>query len=117
MEGFAVAGGLREASVVINKVPAEKFPLILGRVLDTLHVDGAKAFSAAEEGQLCARYGLTVEDLALVLDACVYIFEQAAFASIEPEPLFTALQEAGCHEAHAKVRMDLCFESHFLRGC
>lgn len=103
---LAVAAGLREASVVMNKVPADKFTLILARVMDTLHVQAAKAFNEAEEGQLCARYGLTVEELALVLDGCAYIFEQAAFASIEPEPLLSALQEAGCREAHAKVHFD-----------
>eukprot|EP01035_Chromulina_nebulosa_P020142 gene20142-26151_t len=43
------------------------------------------------------------ETLKLVLDSLCYIFEQAAFSSTGPEPLYEILQDGGFDEPHSKV--------------
>ena len=41
-----------------------------------LMLQNERLFSAAEEEQLMSVFGLTEENLALVLDSCCYVFEQ-----------------------------------------
>ena len=48
-------------------------------------------------------FSLTEDNLSLVLDGLCYIFEQAAFQNVGPEPLYEQIQEAGVDDAHAKV--------------
>ena len=71
----------------------------------TSPVQDAPFFKENEKEQLCRRYGLSSEELKQALDGSAYIFEQAAFSSIAPEPLIQALEEAGYNEAQAKVRV------------
>jgi hypothetical protein len=74
----------------------EKFPLLLNRLVQRLHVRNAQLFSQEEQDQLKVRcYGnglrtmskddlsalqglftLSGEQLKLILDGCCYIFEQ-----------------------------------------
>ena len=69
----------------------------------TVCFQDAPFFKENEKEQLCRRYGLSNEELKQALDGSAYVFEQAAFSSIAPEPLIQALEEAGYHEAQAKV--------------
>ncbi|CAE7622394.1 COMMD10, partial [Symbiodinium microadriaticum] len=62
-----------------------------------------RLFSPTEEDQLMSVFGLTAENLSLVLDSCCYVFEQAAFQNVGPEPLYDQLLQAGLDEAHAKT--------------
>ena len=73
---FKIAKRYRQAAELINKIPVEKFPQLLSRILKKLHIKGAKLFGEDEEAQLKALFGLTDEDLGLVLDSCCYTFEQ-----------------------------------------
>ena len=100
---FAIASKFRKAAEVSNLIPIDKFPLLLTRVAKRLHLRNVRLFSTEEEQQLCALFGLTEESLNLVLNACCYIFEQAAFTSTGPEPLYTLLLEAGFDATHAKA--------------
>lgn len=63
-------------------------------------------FTAAEEEKLQSLFGLNEPTLRLVLSSCCYIFEQAAFSSTGPEPLYDLLLEAGFDESHGKVSFD-----------
>jgi len=88
---------------MINKTPLDKFPLLLTRVIQKLHIRDARLFSAAEESQLKTLFSFTDEELRLVLDGCCYVFEQAAFTSTNPEVLYGFLLDAGFDEAHGKA--------------
>lgn len=100
---FKIASRFYKAAVAVNAIPVEKFPLLLNRIFQKLHIKNTRLFSDEEEEQLQELFGFAVADLRLVLDCCCYIFEQAAFTSTGPEPLFDILLEAGFDEAHAKV--------------
>lgn len=66
-------------------------------------VQNESLFSPAESTQLQSIFSLTEENLALVLDGLCYVFEQAAFQQVGPEPLYEQILAAGVDEAHAKV--------------
>ena len=83
---FKIAKRYRQAAEVINTIPVEKFPQLLTRVFQKLHIKGAKLFSKDEEIQLKSLFGLTNESLGLVLDGCCYTFEQGAcFNNVDEE--------------------------------
>mmetsp|Transcript_100543 Transcript_100543/g.216970 ORF Transcript_100543/g.216970 Transcript_100543/m.216970 type:complete len:199 (-) Transcript_100543:107-703(-) len=88
---------------VINNVPPEKFMLLLNRIFQKLHLKNERLFSDSEEEQLMTVFGLTAENLSLVLDSCCYLFEQAAFQNVGPEPLYEQILEAGVGDLHAKT--------------
>ncbi len=94
----------REAAVVVNSVKLDKFPLLLSKLAQKLHLRAAKVFSETEESQLKSLFSLDDSQLQLVLSCSSYVFEQAAFQGVGPEPLAEALIAAGIDEAHAKVR-------------
>ena len=76
MASFKIASKFREAASQINNIPVEKFPLLLNRVIQKLHVRNARLFNDEEETQLKSLFSLTDQELKLVLDGCCYIFEQ-----------------------------------------
>ena len=88
---FKIAKRYREAAAAINVVPVDKFPRLLGRVFQKLHIKGERLFSAAEEDQLKTLFGLSSEELELIMDGCCYTFEQAAFTLTGPEALYVTL--------------------------
>mmetsp|Transcript_9959 Transcript_9959/g.15022 ORF Transcript_9959/g.15022 Transcript_9959/m.15022 type:complete len:199 (+) Transcript_9959:102-698(+) len=92
-----------QAAEILNEIPGEKFPLLLNRIFQKLHLKNEKLFSDAEEAQLMNLFSLTAENLTLVLNSCCYIFEQAAFQGVGPEPLYEQLLEAGIDEVHGKA--------------
>ena len=81
------------ALALINNIAPAKFPLLLTRIVQTLHIKDEKPFTDEEEAQLQAMLKLTPVDLTQVLDACAYIFEQAAYQSISPKVIGTNLVE------------------------
>jgi COMM domain containing 10 len=100
---FAIGSKFRLAAEVCNGIPIDKFPQLLTRVTKKIHFKNERLFSEDEEVQLYTLFDLTSESLDLVLSACCYIFEQAAFTGSGPEPLFNLLLEAGFSDTHAKV--------------
>ena len=103
VEGFELGASLREAIEVFNKIPIDKFPLVLSRVCENLHEKDFQFFTTVEKEQLCNRFGFTTAELQLALDGCSYLFEQAAYSSIAPDVLSEALKSTGCEEAHANA--------------
>ncbi|CAN0413822.1 unnamed protein product, partial [Ectocarpus fasciculatus] len=92
-----------QAAQVVNSLPEDKFPRLLNRIFSKLHIKNARIFSEEEEGQMKNLFGLTDDSLKLVIDGCSYIFEQAAFQGLGPEPMFEVLLEAGFESPHAKA--------------
>lgn len=100
---FKIASKFVEAANVVNRVPTDKFPLLLNRIIQKLHIRNVRLFTVEEEEQLRSLFSLLESDLKLVLDCCCYIFEQAAFSNTGPESLYEILLEAGFDEPHGKV--------------
>ena len=68
-----------------------------------MHIKGERLFSDEDEEQLRSVFGISDDKLKLVLDACCYTFEQAAFTSTGPEALYSILLEARFLDSHAKI--------------
>jgi hypothetical protein len=118
---------------IINQISVDKFPVLVTRILQKLHLRTGKFFSEEEEEVLktllppplsaedCSEHqtsppltmsaatsssnGSQTESLRLVLGCISYIYEQAAFTSTGPEPLYQLLLAAGMSDAHSKVRL------------
>jgi hypothetical protein len=60
-------------------------------------------FTKDEVEQLQGLLSLSAESFHKVIDCLSYTFEQAAFTSTAPEPLYETLLGGGFDEAHAKV--------------
>ncbi len=93
----------REAASVVNAVEISKFPLLLTKLIQKLHQRSSQIFNQAEEEQLKLLFGFSDDQLRVVLDSSSYVFEQAAFNAVGPEPMYDALVAAEVDEAHAKV--------------
>lgn len=93
----------REAASTVNEVELSKFPLLLTKLIQKLHLRSSQIFNQAEEEQLKTLFGFTDEQLRVVLDSSSYVFEQAAFNAVGPEPMHDALVAADVDEAHSKV--------------
>jgi len=87
----------------LNDIAADKFGILLTRLFQKLHLKNERLFTKDEEVQLQSVFELSPEELSLVLDGLCYIFEQAAFQNVGPEPLYEQLQGAGVDDAHSKV--------------
>lgn len=115
---------------IINQISVDKFPVLVTRILQKLHLRTGKFFSEEEEEVLktllppplsaedssdvqsksmstatSSSNGSQTESLRLVLGCISYIYEQAAFTSTGPEPLYQLLLAAGMSDAHSKVRL------------
>lgn len=87
----------------LNEIMPDKFGILLTRLFQKLHLKNERLFTKDEEVQLQSVFELTPEELSLVLDGLCYIFEQAAFQNVGPEPLYEQLQGAGIDDAHSKI--------------
>jgi COMM domain containing 10 len=103
MSEFKFAKNFEQVAKVCNRIAVEKFPLLLSKLIKKLHVKGLRLFNDEERQQLQSIFDLNAKDLDLVLGGCCFIFEQAAFTSTGPEPLYTVLLNAGFDQAHGKV--------------
>ena len=100
---FKISSRFISTASTINVISVDKFSKLLQRIIQKLHIRDERLFTVEEETQLKTVFNLTDETLRLVIDVCCYIFEQAAFSGIGPEPLYETLLEAGIDELHSKV--------------
>jgi COMM domain containing 10 len=85
----------------LNKITpdgAERFPLLLSRILGKIHEPGASIFSAKEEEQLCEVLGLGADGVKLVVQLSAFIFESAAQNNLKAAALMAALADTGLSE-------------------
>jgi len=135
---------------VINQIAVDKFPVLVTRILQKLHLRAGRYFSEEEEELLKtllppllsassstedstdahsksisittsnSSNGSQTESLRLVLGCISYIYEQAAFTSTGPEPLYQLLLAAGMSDAHSKVQLIslcTCITSSLFMAC
>ncbi|KJE89994.1 mDRWMS2 [Capsaspora owczarzaki ATCC 30864] len=98
---FTLTPNLRKAVLAINQVDASKFPRILLRVSQKLHLKASKrpsfsidvkSFTEIEEQQLQEALGLSAESIALLLETSAFVLEQSAYHAAKPDALAAQLR-------------------------
>jgi COMM domain containing 10 len=98
---FTITPKFTAALELINTIPGNKFPLLLTRIIEQLHVPDAATFSPEEEERLQSMLKLSAGQLHSVLTACAFMFEQAAYQSADGASLNAHLVDAGMEQEQA----------------
>eukprot|EP00062_Callorhinchus_milii_P012366 gi/632959329/ref/XP_007895560.1/ PREDICTED: COMM domain-containing protein 10 isoform X2 [Callorhinchus milii] len=83
---------IKRAVVLINGIDTGKFPRLLSRILQKLHLKDERSFSEEEEEKLQVALSLEKQDLHLVLETVSFILEQAAYYNMKPTILHQQLE-------------------------
>uniref|UniRef100_A0A669QM26 COMM domain containing 10 n=2 Tax=Phasianus colchicus TaxID=9054 RepID=A0A669QM26_PHACC len=83
---------IRRAVLLLNAVDSGRFPRLLSRLLQRLHLKAETSFSEEEEEKLQIAFSLEKQDLHLVLEAISFILEQAVYHNLKPASLQQQLQ-------------------------
>jgi len=94
---------LQAALADINALDVGRFPLLLTRIVQKLHLKEQAAFSAAEQVRLASMLGLGPVQLEHVLAACEYVLQDALYHAATPASLTSALAAAGLHHNKAEA--------------
>ncbi|EDV26314.1 uncharacterized protein TRIADDRAFT_54176 [Trichoplax adhaerens] len=85
---FQATANIKGAVSLINQLDTERFPLLLVRILQKLHVKEGRIFTEEEENKLQTSLGIEEKkDLQLILDILSFIFEQAVYHVAKPAVL------------------------------
>merc|ERR1711916_51470 len=95
---FVLTDKFKETVEYINSIEDSKFPLLLKRIIQKLHLQGESFFSPEEEEQLQNMMGLNASQLHLVLETSAYIYEQSAYNGVNPSNLVRELNSSGFEE-------------------
>lgn len=94
---------IKRAVTLINNLSSSRFPLLLTRILQKLHLKDERTFSEDEEEKLQASLGLTGPDLELVIQSLEFFLQQAAYHTAKPGVLTQQLQQIELNEDKVKV--------------
>ncbi|XP_053788914.1 COMM domain-containing protein 10 isoform X1 [Vidua chalybeata] len=83
---------IRRAVSLLNAVDPGRFPRLLSRLLQKLHLKAESTFSEEEEEKLQIAFSLEKQDLHLVLETMSFILEQAVYHNLKPASLQQQLQ-------------------------
>ncbi|XP_071793859.1 COMM domain-containing protein 10-like [Asterias amurensis] len=100
---FTKTASIKKAVELINNIDAAKFPRLLSRILQKLHLRDEHSFSEEEQEKLQVALGLEGNDLQLVLETTAFILEQAAYHIAKPTVLAQQLQTLGLEEDKVSV--------------
>ncbi|CAL1546731.1 unnamed protein product [Lymnaea stagnalis] len=90
---FTASASIKRAVVLINELDINKFPLLLSRIMQKLHVKEERTFSEEEEEKLQSAFGVSSKDLDLILQTLEFILQQAAYHTAKPLALSSQLKE------------------------
>mmetsp|Transcript_10892 Transcript_10892/g.14179 ORF Transcript_10892/g.14179 Transcript_10892/m.14179 type:complete len:202 (-) Transcript_10892:294-899(-) len=107
MDSLIITNRLGEAVTLMNSIPEGKFPLLLSRILQRLHLKGQKLFTQEEENQLLAIFQIDQPTLSLILEGASYMFEQGAYHVSSSQDLGAVLLKAGMDDAHCTAAKDV----------
>uniref|UniRef100_A0ABI7ZPA3 COMM domain containing 10 n=1 Tax=Felis catus TaxID=9685 RepID=A0ABI7ZPA3_FELCA len=97
-------GGLMKKAVsLINAIDIGRFPRLLTRILQKLHLKAENSFSEEEEEKLQAAFSLEKQDLHLVLETVSFILEQAVYHSVKPAALQQQLESLHLRQDKAEA--------------
>nr|KAF6489129.1 COMM domain containing 10 [Molossus molossus] len=88
---------MKKAVLLINAIDIGRFPRLLTRILQKLHLKAENSFSEEEEEKLQAAFSLEKQDLHLVLETISFILEQL-------ETVGWQLNLQMAHSAQAKLK-------------
>uniref|UniRef100_A0A8C0PJD8 COMM domain containing 10 n=2 Tax=Canis lupus familiaris TaxID=9615 RepID=A0A8C0PJD8_CANLF len=83
---------MKKAVSLINAIEIGRFPRLLTRILQKLHLKAESSFSEEEEEKLQAAFSLEKQDLHLVLETVSFILEQAVYHNVKPAALQQQLE-------------------------
>ncbi|XP_046354622.2 COMM domain-containing protein 10-like [Haliotis rufescens] len=90
---FTATASIKKAVGIINDLASSKFPLLLNRILQKLHLKDERTFSEEEEEKLQSTFELSAPDLELVLETLEFILQQAAYHTAKPAVLTGQLRQ------------------------
>lgn len=94
---------IKQAIALINLIDIGKFPRLLSRILQKLHLKAERSFSEEEEEKLQAALSLEKKDLQLILETISFILEQSVYHSVKPAVLQQQLESIHVHRDKAEV--------------
>lgn len=103
---FTATPAIKRAVVLINDLASSKFPLLLTRILQKLHLKDERTFSEDEEEKLQTSLGLSGPDLELLIQSLEFFLQQAAYHTAKPGILGQQLQQIEVTDEKAKVIVD-----------
>ncbi|XP_075267753.1 COMM domain-containing protein 10 isoform X2 [Opisthocomus hoazin] len=83
---------IRRAVSLLNAMDPGRFPRLLSRLLQKLHLKAESSFTEEEEEKLQIAFSLEKQDLHLVLETISFILEQAVYHNLKPASLQQQLQ-------------------------
>ncbi|XP_066567399.1 COMM domain-containing protein 10 [Amia ocellicauda] len=94
---------IKEAVIYINEIDPSKFPRLLSRILQKLHLKAERSFSVEEEEKLQSALSLEKPALHLVLETISFILEQAVYHNVKPASLKQHLANINLHSDKAEA--------------
>ncbi|CAH2296183.1 Hypothetical predicted protein [Pelobates cultripes] len=94
---------IKQAISIMNEMDEGKFPRLLSRILQRLHLKAEQSFSEEEEEKLQAAFSLDKQDLHLVLETISFILEQAVYHNIKAAALRQQLESIHLHVSKAEA--------------
>lgn len=88
---------------LINDLEPSKFPLLLTRIIQKLHLKDDRTFSDDEETKLQDALKLSAGDLELVLQTLEFFLQQAAYHSAKPAVFTQQLKQLSMDEDKVKT--------------
>jgi len=87
-----------DACILINRMDASHFPLLLQRLITKLHLKVERPFSKTEEAQVRELLSLDEHQLELLLGVCSFAFQQVHYAS----PAYPSNKSARDHKVSVR---------------
>lgn len=94
---------MKKAVSLINEIDIGRFPRLLTRILQKLHLKAESSFNAEEEEKLQAAFCLEKQDLHLVLETISFVLEQAVYHSVKPAALQQQLESIHLRQDKAEA--------------
>ncbi|GIX68743.1 COMM domain-containing protein 10 [Caerostris darwini] len=94
---FVKSSRIQKAVALINDLDSSKFPLLLTRILQKLHLK-EEVFNKEESSKLEISLSVNQEQLKLILQTLTFIFQQAAYHLAKPTVLAHQLQSIEINE-------------------
>ncbi|KAL8562624.1 hypothetical protein ACOMHN_011196 [Nucella lapillus] len=99
---FTATANIKKAVSLINDLDTSKFPLLLSRILQKLHIKEERTFSEGEEEKLQGALGVAGADLELIIETLEFFLQQAAYHAAKPQHLSQQLQQLDLQEEKIK---------------
>ncbi|GFO13581.1 comm domain-containing protein 10-like [Plakobranchus ocellatus] len=90
---FTASPSIKKAVILINEMDVNRFPLLLSRILQKLHLKEERTFTEDEEEKLQVAFNISSNDLDLVLETLEFMLQQAAYHTAKPAVLGEQLKQ------------------------